>query len=64
VLQLVDYAINFGVLHPFLENNLDPIWYNEGEGEKGAVLFIIPGKNVHYYIFLSLLVNDLIIISK
>jgi hypothetical protein len=60
----VEQARNFGVLQPFLMNNLEPSWYNEGEGEKGPVLFIFPGKSINHYMFLSLLVNDLIIISK
>jgi hypothetical protein len=64
VLQLVEQARNFGVLHPFLTNILEPIWYNEGEGEKGPVFFIFPGNNIGHYIFLTLIVNDLIIISK
>jgi hypothetical protein len=59
----VEQARNFGVLQPFLTNNLEPIWYNEGEGEKGQV-FIFPGKSIGHYIILSLLVNDLIIMAK
>jgi hypothetical protein len=54
----------FGVVQPFLTNNLEPIWYNEGEGEKGPVFFIFPEKIIIHYIFLSLLINDLIIIAK
>jgi hypothetical protein len=45
-------------------NNLDPIWYNEGEGGKGPLFFIFSGNRINHYIFLSLLVNDFIIIAK
>jgi hypothetical protein len=64
VLQLVERARNFGVSQPFLRNSFEPIWQDEGEGEKGPIIFIFPGKSIGHYIFLSLLVNDLIIISK
>jgi hypothetical protein len=60
----VEQARNFWVLQPFLMNNLDPIWYNEGEGEKGPFVFIFSGKIINHYILLDLLVNDLIIIAK
>jgi hypothetical protein len=60
----VEQARNFWVLQPFLTNSLEPIWYNEEEGEKGPIFFIFSGKSINHYIFLSLLVNDLIIISK
>jgi hypothetical protein len=45
-------------------NSLESIWYNEGEGEKGPVFFIFLGKSIDHYIFLALIVNDLIIIAK
>jgi hypothetical protein len=64
MLQLVEQARNFGVLQSFLTNNLEPIWNNEGEGEKGVIFFIFFGKSIRCYIFLSLLVNYLIIIAK
>jgi hypothetical protein len=60
----VEQARNFGVLQPFLANKLDPLWYNEGEGENGPIFVIFPVKSINHYIFLALLVNDLIIISK
>jgi hypothetical protein len=40
-------------------NNLEPIWYNEREGEKRPDFFIFLGKSIDCYIFLALLVNDL-----
>jgi hypothetical protein len=64
VLQLLDQVRKFGVLQPFLVNNLEPIWYNEGEGKEGPFFFILPGKSINNHILFSLLVNDLIIISK
>jgi hypothetical protein len=64
VLQLLDHERKFGVLQTFLENSLDPIWYNQGEGKEGPFLFILPGKSVNNHILFSLIVNDLIIISK
>jgi hypothetical protein len=60
----VEQARNFGVLQPFLTNGFKPIWYNDGEGEKGPIFFIFLGKSIVHYTFLSLLVNDLIIIAK
>jgi hypothetical protein len=45
-------------------NNLEPIWYNEGEGKKGPFIFIFSGKCINNHIVFSFLVNDLIIISK
>jgi hypothetical protein len=60
----VEHARNVWALQPFMMNNLESIWYNEGEGEKGPVFFIFLGKSICHYIFLSLLVNDLIIIAK
>jgi hypothetical protein len=47
-----------------LENRLEPIWYNEGEGKEGPFFFILLGKSVNNHILFFLLVNDLIIISK
>jgi hypothetical protein len=64
VLQLLDHARKFEVLQPFLANSLDPIRYNEGEGKEEPFFFILSGKNVSNHILFSLLVNDLIIISK
>jgi hypothetical protein len=64
MLQLVEHARNFWVLQPFVTNSLDPILYNEGEGEKGPIFFIFPGKSIDHEIFISFLVNDIIIITK
>jgi hypothetical protein len=64
VLQLVDQARKIGVMQPFLERSLAPIWYNEGEGKDGPLLFILSRKRIINHIFFSLLVNYLIIISK
>jgi hypothetical protein len=63
-LQLLDQARYFGVLQPFLASNLEPIWYNEGEGKKGPFFFIFSVKSVNDHILFALLVNDLIIIAK
>jgi hypothetical protein len=41
-----------------------PTLINEGEGEKGPIFFIFPRKSIIHYSFLSLIVNDLIIIAK
>jgi hypothetical protein len=43
---------------------LEPIWYNEGKRKNGSFFFIFLGQCIHHYIVFSLLVNDLIIISK
>jgi hypothetical protein len=64
VLQLLDKAINFGVMQPFLVSILEPIWYNEGERKRGSFIFILRGKSVINHIFFSLLVNYIISISK
>jgi hypothetical protein len=62
--QLVEKDRNFGVLQPFLVSIFEPIWYNEGEGEKGPFFFIFLGNIIEHNIFLSLLINDLVIIFK
>jgi hypothetical protein len=54
----------FGVLKPFLVHSLQPIGYNEGKRKKGSFVFIFLGQCIHHDIVFSLLVNDLIIISK
>jgi len=51
-------------MYPFLANDLEPIWYNEGERKKGAFIFIFLGKCICNHIIFFFLVNDLIIISK
>jgi hypothetical protein len=61
-LQLLDKVRNFGVFQPFLGNNLELIWYNEGEGKEGTFFFILPRKSISNHILFFLLVNDLIII--
>jgi hypothetical protein len=63
MLQLLDQARNFGVFQSFLANNLEPIWYNEGEGKNGPFIFILPGKSINNQILFSLIVNDLMIIQ-
>jgi hypothetical protein len=57
-------AGEFGVFSPFLVNNLKPICNNEGEGKEEPFLFLLLGEGINHHIFFSLLVNDLIIISK
>jgi hypothetical protein len=47
-----------------LAHSLEPIWYNEGEGEKEPFIFIFSRKSVNNHIFFAFLVNDLIIITK
>jgi hypothetical protein len=64
VLQLLDQIRTFGVLQPFLVHSLHPIRYNEGKRKKGSFIFIFPGQCIRHDIVFSLLVNDLIIISK
>jgi hypothetical protein len=54
----------FGVLKPFLSHSLEPIGYNEGKRKKGSFFFIFSGQCIRHYIVFSLLVNDLIIITK
>jgi hypothetical protein len=54
----------FGILNPFLVHSLEPIEYNEGKRKKGSFVFIFPGQCIRHDIVFSLLVNDLIIISK
>jgi hypothetical protein len=51
-------------LKPFLAHSLDPNGYNEGKIKKGSFIFIFLGQCIHHDIVFSLLVNDLIIISK
>jgi hypothetical protein len=51
-------------LKPFLVHNLQLIEYNEGKRKKGSFIFILPGQCICHDIVFSLLVNDLIIISK
>jgi hypothetical protein len=51
-------------LKPFLAHSLEPIGYNEGKRKKGSFLFIFSGQCIRHYIVFSLLVNDLIIITK
>jgi hypothetical protein len=63
-LQLLDQMRTFGVLKPFLVHSLHPIRYNEGMRKKGSFVFIFPGQCIRHDIAFSLLVNDLIIISK
>jgi hypothetical protein len=60
---IVGSTREFGVLHPFLEKQLDLILYNEGEENEGPS-FILSRKSFNKHILFSLLVNDLIIISK
>jgi hypothetical protein len=55
---------NILVLQPLWENNLERLWYSEEEGKEGPCFFILSGKSVNDHIFVSLLVNDFIIISK
>ena len=45
-------------------HNLQPIRYNEGKRKKGSFVFIFPRQCICHDIVFSLLVNDLIIISK
>jgi hypothetical protein len=54
----------FGILKPFLVHSLEPIGYNGGKRKKGSFVFIFSGQCIHRDIVFSLLVNDLIIISK
>jgi hypothetical protein len=54
----------FGVLKPFLVHNLEPNGYNEGKRKKGSFIFIFLGQCIRHDIVFSLLVNDLIMISK
>jgi hypothetical protein len=54
----------FGILKPFLAHSLEPIGYNEGKRKKGSFIFIFLGQCIHHDIVFSLLVNDVIIISK
>jgi hypothetical protein len=54
----------FGILKPFLTHILEPIGYNEGKRKKGSFIFIFPGQCIRHDTVFSLLVNDLIIISK
>jgi hypothetical protein len=54
----------FGILKRFLAHSLEPIGYNEGKRKKGSFFFIFSGQCIRHYIVFSLLVNDLIIISK
>jgi hypothetical protein len=63
-LQLLDQMRTFGILYPFLPNDLEPIWYNEGKIKKGSFIFIFSGKCICNHIVFAFLVNDLIIISK
>jgi hypothetical protein len=51
-------------LKPFLVHSLQPIGYNEGKRKKGSFIFILLGQCIRHDIVFSLLVNDLIIISK
>jgi hypothetical protein len=54
----------FGILKPLLVHSLEPIGYNEGKRKKGSFVFIFLGQCIRHDIVFSLLVNDLIIISK
>jgi hypothetical protein len=54
----------FRILKPLLAHNLEPIGYNEGKRKKGSFVFIFLGQCIHHDIVFSLLVNDLIILSK
>jgi hypothetical protein len=51
-------------LKPFLAHNLEQIGYNDGNRKKGSFFFIFLGQCIRHYIVFSLLVNDLIIITK
>jgi hypothetical protein len=63
-MQLLDQMRTFGILKPFLAHSLEPIEYNEGKRKKGSFVFIFLGQCIRHDIAFSLLVNDLIIISK
>jgi hypothetical protein len=54
----------FGILKPFVAHILEPIQYNKGKRKKGSFIFIFSGQCILHDIVFSLLVNDLIIISK
>jgi hypothetical protein len=45
-------------------HSLEPIGYNEEKRKKGSFFFIFSGQCIHHYIVFSLIVNDLIIITK
>jgi hypothetical protein len=64
VLQLLDQMQTFGVLKPFLMHSLQPIGYNEGKRKRGSFVFVFSGQCICHDIVFSLIVNDLIIISK
>ena len=63
-LQFLYQMRTFGIVQPFLANNLEPIWYNEGERKKQPFIFIFSGKCINNHIVFSFLVNDILIISK
>jgi hypothetical protein len=54
----------FGILNPFLVHRLEPIGYNGGKIKNGSFFFIFLGQCIHHYIVFTLLINDLIIITK
>jgi hypothetical protein len=63
-MQLLDQMQTFGILKPFLAHSLEPIRYNERKRKKGSFFFIFSGQCIYHYIVFSLLVKDLIIITK
>jgi hypothetical protein len=40
----MDQMQTFGIVYPFLVNNLEPVKYNEGKRKRGSVIFIFLGK--------------------
>ena len=46
------------------DEHLGANWYNKGEGKEGSFFFIFSRKSINKQILFSLLLNDLIIISK